>query len=188
MRSGFRWMAAMALLGLCAAAPARAADATEVKGKTMALKVTSTAFAEGQPIPMKYTGQGDDVSPPLTWGEAPKGTQAIALIADDPDAPGKIWIHWVIWNIPATAQGLDEDVAKKEELPTGARQGKNDFSRIGYGGPMPPPGNPHRYFFKVYALTKPLDLRPGATKADLVQAMKGHVLAEGQVMGTYQRK
>ena len=152
------------------------------------MKVTSTAFKEGEAIPVKYTGQGDDVSPPLAWTDAPAGTKGFALISDDPDAPGRTWTHWLIWNIPAAATGLPEGVARKDQLPDGARQGRNDFPNIGYGGPMPPPGKPHRYYFTVYALDRALDLPPGAGKSQLQDAVKGHVLAEGQTMGTYKRK
>jgi Raf kinase inhibitor-like YbhB/YbcL family protein len=156
-------------------------------GFAMAMQLTSTAFQEGQAIPKQYTGDGKNVSPPLRWTDPPAGTQAFALITDDPDAPRKVWVHWVLFNLPATTRELSEEVPPEETLPGGAAQGKNDFGRISYGGPAPPPGKPHRYFFKLYALDAPLSLRPGATKEELLAAMKGHTLAEAQLMGTYSR-
>lgn len=154
----------------------------------MNIQVTSTAFAEGQPIPDKYTCAGSDVSPPVTWSGAPAGTKSFALIADDPDAPMGVWAHWVIYNLPPATTSLAENTPQSSELPDGAKQGVNDFRQTGYGGPCPPPGKAHRYFFKIYALDMPLDLKSGATKKELLKVMNGHVLAEGQLMGTYQRR
>jgi len=154
----------------------------------MNIQLASTAFANGQSIPQKYTCDGDDISPPLTWTGAPAGVKTFALITDDPDAPAGIWVHWVIYNLPPDATGLTEDTPKSDSLPNGAKQGVNDFKNVGYGGPCPPPGKAHRYFFKLYALDTTLDLPSGATKADLLKAMDGHVLAQGQLMGTYQRR
>jgi Raf kinase inhibitor-like YbhB/YbcL family protein len=152
------------------------------------MQVSSTAFTEGNPIPKQYTGEGKDVSPDLKWSGEPGGTKSFALICDDPDAPrAQPWVHWVIYNLPASTHELTEGVPAKEELPSGARQGKNDFGKIGYNGPMPPPGKPHRYFFKLYALDTLLDSKAGATKDQLEKAMKGHILAHGQCMGTYAR-
>ena len=151
------------------------------------MKLTSMAFADGQPIPMKYTCDGVDVSPPLQWSEISPGAKSYALICDDPDAPVGTWVHWVIYGLPATTRELPEMVATTDVLPDGATQGLNDFHRVGYGGPCPPPGKPHRYFFKLYALDTELAMRPRATKQDLLRAMAGHVLAEAQLMGTYQR-
>lgn len=153
----------------------------------MSFTLTSSAFASGAAIPRRYTCDADDVSPDLAWSGAPAATQSFALIADDPDAPMGTWTHWLIWNIPAKATLLPGDTPKIESLDNGARQGKNDFKRIGYGGPCPPPGKPHRYFFKLYALSARLELKPGASKADLEAAIKPHVLAEAQYMGTYGR-
>ena len=153
----------------------------------MKLDLTSTAFKEGEPIPKQYTGDGRDLSPPLAWGEQPAGTKSFALIADDPDAPRKTWVHWVLFNVPPATRTLGEGVPKKNDLPDGSKQGKTDFGTVGYGGPAPPPGKPHRYYFKLYALDTTLNLPAGATKPDLDAAMKGHTLAEGQVMGTYKR-
>ena len=146
------------------------------------LTVTSAVFAEGAAIASKYTCDGGDVSPPLAIGAMPADTRSLALIMDDPDAPGGIWVHWVIWNIPAQTREIPEN-----GLPAGASQRRNDWKRNGYGGPCPPSGT-HRYFFKLYALDTTLTLAPSATKADLEHAMKGHVLAAGQLMGTYKRR
>jgi Raf kinase inhibitor-like YbhB/YbcL family protein len=151
------------------------------------IELTSSAFKEGEAIPKPYTADGKGVSPLLRWGDPPQGTKSFALICDDPDAPGKTWVHWVIFNLPADLRGLDEATPTKETLANGARQGKNDSDDIGYGGPGPPPGKPHRYFFKLHALDAMLDLPAGATKDQLLAAMKGHILAEGQLMGTYAR-
>jgi Raf kinase inhibitor-like YbhB/YbcL family protein len=156
--------------------------------KVMNLQITSTAFSEGQPIPAKYSCEGSDISPPLKWTNAPANTKSFALIADDPDAPAGTWVHWVLYDLPPNTTGLPEDVAKTQFIAGNAKQGLNSWPRLGYGGPCPPPGKPHRYFFKLYALDTMLDLKLGATKKDVEAAMKGHILAEGQLMGTYQRK
>ena len=154
----------------------------------MTMQITSAAFAGGQPIPQKYTGQGNDVSPPLQWTGAPPPTKSFAVVCEDPDAPMGTFTHWVIYNLPATAGGLPENVAKTASLPDGSKQGENSFQNIGYNGPAPPPGKAHRYFFKVYALDTMLTLDAGAGKGDLLKAMNGHVLATGQLMGTYQSR
>jgi Raf kinase inhibitor-like YbhB/YbcL family protein len=155
-------------------------------GHAMSFAVKTTAFSEGGTVPQKHTCDGADVSPALAWAGAPAGTQSVALIADDPDAPVGTWTHWIIWNIPAES-ALAEGVAKVENLGNGARQGKNDFKRVGYGGPCPPPGNPHRYFFKLYALNAKLDVKAGAGRSELERAMKGHILAQAELMGRYGR-
>jgi len=160
---------------------------TRKGGDIMEIKVTSTAFKEGEFIPKKYTGEGADISPPLSWDKSPEGTKSIALICDDPDAPVGTWVHWVIFNIKPDMTTLQENIPMKKEVLAVARQGSNDFRKIGYGGPMPPPGKPHRYFFKVYALDKILDLPAGAKKADLEKAMERHILAKGQLLGKYKR-
>ena len=152
----------------------------------MELKVTSTVFQQGGVIPAQYTCDGADISPPLTWTGGPGGTQSYALIADDPDAPVGTWVHWVLYNIPATATSLPENVAKKECLSDGTVQGVNDFKRYGYGGPCPP-GGTHRYFFKVYALDTVLKTGPGLTKKKLLREIEGHILGQGELMGTYSR-
>jgi Raf kinase inhibitor-like YbhB/YbcL family protein len=148
--------------------------------------VTSSAFENGKPIPARYTCDGEDISPPLRWSGLPQGAKSIALIADDPDAPMGTWVHWVLWNLPPIAE-LQEAVPTTASLPSGAKQGISDFKRPGYGGPCPPRGGPHRYYFKLYALDAALDLPAGAKKSDLEKAMRGHILAEGQLMGTYRR-
>lgn len=152
----------------------------------MDIKITSTAFEEGGMIPRKYTCDGADVSPPLAWTGVPEGAKTISLISDDPDAPMGTWVHWVLFNLPAAEKGLPEAVPPDKELKNGAKQGRNDFRRIGYGGPCPP-GGTHRYFFKLYALDAILNLPAGATKAELLKAMEGHILAHGQLMGKYRR-
>jgi Raf kinase inhibitor-like YbhB/YbcL family protein len=153
----------------------------------MAWSVTSPAFSGGQPIPSRYTCEGADVSPPLAWGEPPAGTASLALISDDPDAPGTTWVHWVAYNLPASSRQLPEGFPPDPQRPDGTRQGRTDFGRTGYGGPCPPSGT-HRYFFTLYALDTVLGLPPGATKAQLEAAMQGHVLARAQLMGTYKRR
>jgi Raf kinase inhibitor-like YbhB/YbcL family protein len=145
------------------------------------MQVTSSAFNNGQPIPTAYTCDGKDVSPPLAWNTAPQGTQSFVLIADDPDAPKGVWTHWVLFDLPADTGELAEGAAI-------GKQGLNDFKHAGYGGPCPPAGKPHRYFFKLYALDTMLNLRPGASRQDVEAAMAKHILAQGQLMGTYQRR
>ncbi|MBX7210757.1 MAG: YbhB/YbcL family Raf kinase inhibitor-like protein [Verrucomicrobiaceae bacterium] len=152
------------------------------------MKLTSTAFQNGASIPAKFTGDGADVSPALAWSDAPVGTKSLALICDDPDAPLGTWVHWVLWSLPACTTSLPEAAEKIKALPPGAEQGKNDFGKLDYGGPAPPRGKPHRYFFKLYALDTQVTLKPGSKKKALVKAMEGHILAEAEWMGTYQRK
>jgi Raf kinase inhibitor-like YbhB/YbcL family protein len=156
-------------------------------GSAMSLAVTTTAFSLGGAIPRSYTCDGADTSPNLSWSGTPAGIQSFALIADDPDAPVGTWTHWLMWNIPVQNSELPNGVPKVETLDDGTRQGRNDFRRIGYGGPCPPPGKPHRYFFKLYALDAMLDLRAGATRDELERTMKGHVLAQAELMGRYGR-
>ncbi len=153
----------------------------------MAFELKSAAFTSGSNIPKKFTCDGPDVSPALSWSEPPPGTQNLALIMDDPDAPVGTWVHWVLYDLPPSTRELAEDVPKGEELKNGARQGRNDFRRIGYGGPCPPPGKPHRYFFKLYALDAKSNLKPGATKQELERTIKGHVLAKTELIGCYGR-
>lgn len=153
----------------------------------MALTLTSTAFKAGAGIPQTYTCEGADRSPGLTWTGAPAGTRSYALIADDPDAPVGTWVHWVIYDLPGEATELAEGLPIRDTLPGGGTQGRNDFRKIGYGGPCPPPGKPHRYFFRLYALDALTNLKPRATKADVLAAIEGHVLAQAELMGTYRR-
>ncbi|MFN3477424.1 MAG: YbhB/YbcL family Raf kinase inhibitor-like protein [Candidatus Methylomirabilales bacterium] len=156
-------------------------------GRAMAFELRSPAFQPDQSIPRKYTCDGPDVSVPLRWTDPPPGTKSFALIADDPDAPMGTWVHWVLYDLPAETRELPEGLPSQERLPNGAKQGLNDFRRVGYGGPCPPPGPAHRYFFKLYALDSPTNLKPRATKQQLLDAMKGHILAEAQLIGRYQR-
>lgn len=153
----------------------------------MTFQLSSSAFGNGEQIPAIYTGDGADHSPPLAWSDQPAGTASFALVCDDPDAPRGTWVHWVLFNLPGNARELPQQLPTDGTLPGGARQGQNDFGRLGYGGPAPPRGRPHRYFFKLYALDARLDLPVGATKAQLLSAIEGHVLAEAQLLGTYQR-
>ena len=152
----------------------------------MEIKITSSAFEEDGLIPEKYTCDGIDISPPLAWTSIPEGTKTFALICDDPDAPMGTWVHWVLFNIPANINELPESILPERSLESGAKQGMNDFHKIGYGGPCPP-GGTHRYFFKIYALDTELDLEAGTPKPELLKAMEGHILAEGQLMGKYGR-
>jgi hypothetical protein len=151
------------------------------------MDLKSSAFEAGGMIPPKYTCDGSDVSPPLSWSAVPAKAKSLALIADDPDAPRGTWVHWVAWNIPATVSTLEEAVPKRDTLPNGMQQGTTDFRSIGYGGPCPPSGT-HRYFFKLYALDATLNLPPGTTKKDLEKTMQGHILAQAELMGMYARK
>jgi hypothetical protein len=151
------------------------------------MDLKSQAFNPGGMIPATYTCDGADTSPPLTWSDPPAGTKSFALIMDDPDAPVGIWVHWVIWNIPGTTRALEENVPKTASLPNGARQGTNDFKRLGYGGPCPPSGT-HRYFFKLYALGASLSLSPETTKSVLEDSMRPHILAQTELIGKYTRR
>ena len=158
----------------------------------MSIRITSTAFGNGQPVPKKYTGEGQDVSPALSWQGVPAGTKELALIVDDPDAPTpQPFVHWVIYKIAPGTKGLPEGVPPDATLrePAGAMQGRNDFKKTGFGGPMPPKRHGvHHYHFKLYALDKPLNVQPGLDKAGLLAAMKGAVIGEGELIGTYERK
>ena len=149
--------------------------------------LTTSTFSAGGPMPKQCTCDGGDRSPSLAWSEIPVDTRSFALICDDPDAPRGTWVHWVLFNLPADAIELSEGVPGTPELPSGARQGVTDGHTVGYGGPCPPPGAPHRYFFRLYALDCLLNLAPGVERSQLDQAMAGHVLAEATVMGTYRR-
>jgi len=155
--------------------------------RVMNFKLSSTFFVPGGMIPKQFTCDGTDLSPALEWSGAPENTRSFSLIADDPDAPVGTWVHWVLYDLPADAKELAEGVPKDEQLSNGARQGRNDFRRIGYGGPCPPPGPAHRYFFKLYALDAQLNLKAGASKADVEKAMAGHILAQATLLGRYQR-
>ena len=152
------------------------------------LVVTSRDFRHGEPIPSGFTCDGGDRSPRLAWTGVPVETRSFALVCDDPDAPSGTWQHWLLYNLAPDACELDTGVPPRPELPSGARQGINDFGRIGYGGPCPPQGKAHRYFFRLHALDIALNLPPGVNRSDLDGAMEGHVLAVGTLMGTYERR
>ena len=180
----------LAALACTLGCESRPPDAAQEEGGTkMAIAVTSPAFAQGQAIPRKHSGEGEDVSPALAWSGVPEGTREIAVICDDPDAPrAEPWVHWVIYGIPPASTGLAEGVPRTEALDDGTTQGNNTWPRLGYNGPMPPPGHgTHHYHFKVYALDAPSGLKPGATKKQLLAAIEGHILAQGELVGTYER-
>lgn len=151
------------------------------------MELTSPDFAEGQPIPRDCSCDGSDRSPGLAWSDVPLDTASFALICEDPDAPSGTWDHWVYYDLPADARGLSAGVPPVETPPGGGTQGKNDFKKIGYGGPCPP-GGTHRYFFRLYALGRTLNLDPGASSSQLERALQDHVLAEARLMGTYRRR
>ena len=153
----------------------------------MSFSISSASFQNGKDIPKKFTCDGEDVSPALSWTDAPSDSHSFALIADDPDAPRGTWTHWVLFDLPSTATSLPEGVPKVGNLPAGGRQGVNDFSKIGYGGPCPPPGKPHRYFFKLYALNSNLNLKAGVSKQEVEQAIQAHILSKAELMGKYGR-
>jgi len=171
---------AMALVFLTASYPL----AGESSGK---LELTTSAFHPGSPIPTQFTCSGANISPALSWNQPPPRTQSFVLIVDDPDAPVGTWVHWVVYNLPASARQLPEQVPPGEVVAGGGKQGVNDFPTNGYGGPCPPPGKPHRYFFRLYALDTVLDLRAPVHRKDVDSAMKGHFLAEADLMGTFGR-
>ncbi|HBB32122.1 MAG TPA: YbhB/YbcL family Raf kinase inhibitor-like protein [Cyanobacteria bacterium UBA8803] len=153
--------------------------------KTMNLE--SKAFTANGMIPSSYTCDGEDISPELSWDEPPSGTQSLALIMDDPDAPGRTFVHWVLYDLPPETRQLPQGVPSQANLPSGGIQGKNDFGKLGYGGPCPPSGI-HRYFFKLYALDRQLGLKSGAAKAQLEAAMSGHIVASAELIGRYSRE
>lgn len=150
------------------------------------MELTSTAFSDGGRIPDKYTCNGEDISPQLSWSGYPDGTKSFVIIMEDPDAPGGIFTHWVMWNIPASVNSLSEGVPEKGRLDSGAVQSKNDFGKIGYGGPCPPEGSQHRYIFRVFALDTTIDTQ-ASTKADVLNAMRWHVLGRGELTGIFSR-
>jgi Raf kinase inhibitor-like YbhB/YbcL family protein len=157
-------------------------------GAAAVINLTSSAFAAEAAIPSKFTCDGADISPALAWQDVPAGTKSLVLICDDPDAPGGTWVHWVLYNLPPTLNGLPEKTPRTPTLPNGGVHGINDFDKTFYNGPCPPPGKPHHYFFKIYALDITLPLKPGAKKENVLQAMERHVLGEGVLMGKFQRK
>lgn len=182
---GIFFPALIAIAIICLSGEGVLAASNKASGATM--KITSSAFAEGQTIPKQYTGDGRNISPPLTWSGAPEKTKSFALICDDPDAPVGTWIHWVVYDIPASVHGLNESVIPQAVLKEGGKHGTSSFKSLGYGGPAPPPGKVHHYYFKLYALDSELGIKPGATKQQVLDGMKGHILAEAQIIGTYSR-
>ena len=153
----------------------------------MSLRLASASFKHTQMIPTQFTCDGEDRSPELSWSGAPPKTASFVIICDDPDAPGGDWVHWVVFDLPPESSGLAEGTPAREELEAGGTHGKNSWGRLGYGGPCPPRGT-HRYFFTLYALDRRLDLGAGATKSEVLRAAEGHILAQGQLMGRYQRR
>jgi hypothetical protein len=151
-------------------------------------ELSSDAFEHEGKIPVTYTCDDEDFSPPLSWDEVPEGTESFALICEDPDAPSGTWSHWVLYNIPSDRTSLPSNLMPGPELAWGAKHGINDFGTMEYGGPCPPPGKPHRYFFRMYALDEPLDLEPGATRQEVLDAMTGHMLGQAELMGHYKRQ
>jgi len=173
--------------------PARSGAADTARASSPAaipspLALVTSAFRDGGPIPVRYTCDGDNVSPPLAWSGVPPATRSLALLCDDPDAPrARPWVHWVLFDLPPDRQELPEALPPAPVLPDGSRQGTTDFGRPGYGGPCPPRGGPHRYIFQLYALDTKLTLDSTATMEEVVAAMAGHMLAQGRLTGTYQR-
>lgn len=150
------------------------------------MRISSTAFEQNQPVPSKYTCDGANISPPLSFSDIPSETQSLVLIVDDPDAPAKTWVHWLVWNIDPAATGAEEGSAPAGPEGNTAVEGTTDFGTIGYGGPCPPSGT-HRYFFRLYALDTMLELDASATKPQLEGAMEGHILDQAELIGLYQR-
>ena len=179
----------ISILVLCLIVSFHISSQTKSNNKKMEIKLFSSAFKQGNFIPAKFSCEGANISPQLHWSNAPKDVKSFALIVDDPDAPGGDFVHWVIYNVPGNLNELHEDVTPSRNIPDEVKLGTNGFGRISYGGPCPPAGKPHRYFFKIYALDTVLHhLESGATKQELLSAMNNHILAEGHLMGKYQRQ
>lgn len=178
---------AVVMVFLLIAVSLASGEAPRKGGGPMNMTLESPAFKDGDIIPAKYTCDGDNVSPPLSWSNPPEGTVGFALIMDDPDAPLGTWVHWIVYRIPATARFVAEGASKSKKLPEGSVEGFTDFQSTPYGGPCPPSGT-HRYFIKLYALDTRLNLQPGATKKQLLDAMKGHMLAQAELVGKYKRQ
>ena len=178
---------ALAAVWITMGGDAWAGAAGKAKGAPMPFVLQTNAFSPGAAIDAKYTCSGANISPALSWSGVPEGTQSLALIVEDPDAPGGTFTHWVLYNLGPTETQLGESMPKTDRLPNGAQQGRNNFGRVGYGGPCPPPGKPHRYFFKLYALDRKLELKPGASKKEVEQTMQGHILGQAELMGKFQR-
>jgi len=186
-----RWTTAVSLSLLVVVAVFSTSESEEKEAAAMAMEITSPAFEANGTIPVRHTCDGEDLSPALSWTGAPEGTKSFVLIMDDPDAPPGTWVHWVLYDLPADATGLPEGLPEKDNPGHGGVHGLcwgvNDFSRVGYHGPCPPPGSSHRYLFKLYALDTRLGLAPRATKPVVVKAMEGHLLAESELVGTFRR-
>ncbi|HEX5410453.1 MAG TPA: YbhB/YbcL family Raf kinase inhibitor-like protein [Terriglobia bacterium] len=150
-------------------------------------RIESAAFKQGAFIPPRFSCSGENVSPPLKWSNPPAVARSFTLIVDDPDAPAGTWTHWVVFNLPAQTRALDENAPKQDKLPKGGLQGLNSFGSVGYGGPCPPPGKTHRYFFRLYALNTVLSVHPGADREDVLSALKGHTLGEADLIGRFKR-
>jgi len=189
MRYAFRLpFALLLLIALSACAGGQTGPLVDIKRQVPKnLSVSSPAFKDGATIPTRYTCSGEDISPALTWSGAPANTKAFALVVDDPDAGSAAFTHWLLANIPASAQSLAEDTPRDATLPDGSIQGQNDFGKLGYGGPCPPRGDAHHYHFAVYALDATLSLQPSFSKQQLASAMQGHTLAWGELVGLFAR-
>jgi len=188
MKTAFVAGVVLALLLSVIASAGTADGSSRRKGvERMSFEIRTKAFKNMEPIPARNTGDGSDVSPPMEWSNPPEGTKAFALICDDPDAPVGTWVHWVLYDVPPDVLALAEGVAKEQNVLKTAKQGINDFHRIGYDGPAPPRGKTHRYFFKLYALSKETGLGPGATKSEVLKAMEGSIVGQAQLIGTYRR-
>jgi Raf kinase inhibitor-like YbhB/YbcL family protein len=163
------------------------AEVCAQKAASSEFELKTTSFAPGGFIPKRFTCEAANVSPALAWTDPPLGTQSFAIIEDDPDAPSGTFVHWVVYDLPAAYRKLPEALSRNGQMPGGGRQGTNDFSRTGYSGPCPPPGGPHRYFIRLYALDAMLNLRPAASRKELDAAMQGHILAQAELMGRFAR-
>jgi len=185
---GFTGVLSLSLLIMlsCNSKP-KQAEPTETPLQVKSIELKSAAFQQGQSIPIDLTCTGQDSSPELSWSAPPLETHTLALVMDDPDAPGGTWQHWLVYNIPGNSRSLSGTQPAKERLENTALQGTNDFEKLGYNGPCPPPGNNHRYYIRLYALNKQLELKAGASRNDLDQAMQGHIIAQGELMGTFKR-
>ena len=172
----------LVLLTLVVPAEVRGQQASSSK-----IELKATSFTPGGFIPKRFTCEAADLSPALAWTDPPAGTQSFAIIEDDPDAPSGTFVHWLVYDLPATYRRLPEALSGNDQMAGGGRQGTNDFSRTGYSGPCPPPGKPHRYFIRLYALDATTNLRPAATRKELESAMQGHILAQAELMGRFQR-
>jgi Raf kinase inhibitor-like YbhB/YbcL family protein len=187
-RSKAAWvLAGLVGLGLATGACNGSLVLISAKGERAMLKLESKGFKAGDDIPSRFTCDGANVSPQLSWSAPPKGTQSLALVVDDPDAPVGTFVHWVLYDLPASARELPEGVPTTDNPAAGGRQGTNDFRRTGYAGPCPPPGKAHRYYFRLYALDRKLDLPAGTRRSELDQAMQGHILDQAELMGRYAR-